>query len=48
MGEFMGEVPTWFYVVVVLLGVAITLLACMPTKWVEKLLKEMDRRFGRR
>ncbi len=47
MPDYMEGVPVWFYVIVVLVGVAITLLACMPAKWVEKLMKTLDRKFGR-
>jgi hypothetical protein len=47
MPDYMQGIPIWFYVVVVIVGVAITLLACMPTKWVERFLKTLDRKFGR-
>lgn len=47
MTDYMQGIPTWFYAVVVVVGIAITLLACMPTKWVEKLMQTLDRKFGR-
>lgn len=47
MPDYMQGIPTWFYAIVVIAGVAITALACMPHKWVEKALKNLDRKFGR-
>ncbi len=47
MPDYMQVIPVWFYAVVVIVGIAITLFACMPSKWVEKLLNTLDRKFGR-
>jgi hypothetical protein len=48
MPDYMEGIPVWFYVIVVIVGVAVTLLACMPTKWVERLFHRLDRKFGRK
>jgi hypothetical protein len=47
MPDYMQAIPIWFYPAAVLVGVVITLVSCMPTKWVEKLMKTLDRKFGR-
>lgn len=46
MNEVYGQLPIPLMIAVMLFGIAVVLIACMPTAWVDRAYKALRKRFN--